>query len=349
MPQPGTAQRLEGLTVWLMWRLQVQKSGTHKSLVTNHTIDINSSDRAGIRWYELRRTGGGAWTLFQEGTFAPDEGAPGPADDPHRWMGSIAMNKDGSIALGYSASNSTLFPSIRYASRVATDPAGQLPLPEVTLTAGAGSQTGTLRWGNYSSMDVDPVDDCTFWYTTEYHIRRRRLPVGERESRPLHSHPASRRPLRRPRRLSNQAGLFTGGLLTDSGLPLSSGLEVGFRYRRVRFVPNFSWEFETGLTSTATAVDDGLLARLQGHLVLHPVPPASPVQPFLLGGLGFAHYNGLTVSDSGVLVTFGGGADFHWTPRVGFRVDLRGLSLHDVVAAGWTTSGQILFGASFSF
>ena len=147
----------------------------------------------------------------------------------------------------------------------------------------------------------------------------------------------------------HQAGLFTGGLLTDSGLPLSSGLDVGFRYRRVRFVPNFSWEFETGLTSTATAVDDGLLARLQGHLVFHPVPPASPVQPFLLGGLGFAHYNGLTVSDSGVLVTFGGGADFHWTPRVGFRVDLRGLSLHDVVAAGWTTSGQILFGASFSF
>jgi hypothetical protein len=73
------------------------------------------------------------------------------------------------------------------------------------------------------------------------------------------------------------------------------------------------------------------------------------VQPFFLGGLGLAHFNSLTVSDSGLLVTFGGGVDFHWTEKVGFRVDVRGLSLHDVVASGWTTSAQILFGASFSF
>lgn len=348
IPQPGTAQRLEGLAVWLMWRLQYRNFGTHETLVTNHTIDINSTDHAGIRWYELRRTGAGPWTLFQEGTFSPDEGAPGPADDPHRWMGSIAMNGDGSIALGFSASSATLFPSIRYASRVAGDPAGQLPLPEVTLTAGGGSQTGTLRWGNYSSMDVDPVDDCTFWYTTEYYSAT--SATGWRTRIASFSLPSCATPPPPPPPAPlHQAGLFTGGLLTGSSLPLNSGLDIGFRYRRLRLTPNVSWEFETGLTSTETAIEEGLLARLQGHIVFHPIPPASPVQPFVLGGLGLAHYNGLTSSDSGLLVTYGGGVDFNWTQKVGFRVDVRGLSMHDLIASGWTTSAQILFGASFAF
>ena len=162
IPQPGVTQRLESLTVWPMWRLQFRNFGTHEAMVINHTVDANGSDLAGVRWYELRRTGGGAWSIFQQGTFAPDR--------EHRWMGSIAMDRDGNIGLGYSVSSSTVFPSIRRTGRLATDPPGAMTQPEAVIVAGGGSQTHpSSRYGNYSSMDVDPVDGCTFWYTTEYY------------------------------------------------------------------------------------------------------------------------------------------------------------------------------------
>lgn len=161
IPQPGTAQLLETLSVWAMWRLQYRNFGTHETLVTNHTVDANGQSLAGIRWYELRRPAAGTWSIFQQGTYAPDS--------VNRWMGSLAMNQNGSIALGFSASNKQVFPSIRYASRKIGDPLGLLT-QERTLVTGGGSQTSSSsRWGNYSSMDVDPVDDCTFWYTTEYY------------------------------------------------------------------------------------------------------------------------------------------------------------------------------------
>src|SRR5262249_13055579 len=110
-------------------------------------------------WYELRNPSG-APSVFQQGTFAPDS--------EFRWMGSIAMDHVGNIALGYSISSSTRNPSIRYAVRAPGDPPGILGA-ETTIIGGTGSQTPTLnRWGDYSSMAIDPVDDCTFWYTTEY-------------------------------------------------------------------------------------------------------------------------------------------------------------------------------------
>ena len=158
-PQPGTAQTLDPLREVIMWRLQYRNRGTHDSLVGNFVTDVSGADQGGIRWFELRKTGGGAWTLLQEGTHAPDTN--------NRWMGSIAMDKDGNMALGYSVSSSSVFPSIRYAGRLATDPNGQLQ-SEVTLVAGGASQTAFDRWGDYSSMTVDPADDCTFWYTNEY-------------------------------------------------------------------------------------------------------------------------------------------------------------------------------------
>ena len=168
VPQPGTAQKLDTIPHWPMWRLQYRNLDTHEALVFNHTVDADSTGHAGIRWYELRRTGGGAWTIFQQGTHSPDEGAPGLADDVHRWMGSIAMDKAGNMALGYSVSSDTVFPSIRYAGRLITDPPGELLHGEFSLVSGTNSQTGTERWGDYSSMNVDPVDNCTFWYTQEY-------------------------------------------------------------------------------------------------------------------------------------------------------------------------------------
>ena len=167
VPQPGTTTLLETLPHWSMGHLQYRNFGTRETLVFNHTVDADGADHAGIQWFELRRPPGGAWSIFQQGTHSPDAGNPGLADDPHRWMGSIAMDKLGDLALGYSISSSTIFPGIAYTGRQVGDPLGQMPQPETTLVSGTGSQNAT-RWGDYSSMTVDPVDDCRFWYTTQY-------------------------------------------------------------------------------------------------------------------------------------------------------------------------------------
>jgi len=159
-PQPGTSTRLDPLREVVMWRLQYRNFGSHETLVGNFVVDTNGANHGGIRWFELRKIGAGAWTLHQEGTFAPDE--------HHRWLGSIAMDGDGNIAMGYSISSQTVYPGIRYTGRLASDPSGTMPQGEYTVIDGAGSQTGTTRWGDYSSMNVDPSDDCTFWYTNEY-------------------------------------------------------------------------------------------------------------------------------------------------------------------------------------
>jgi hypothetical protein len=160
IPQPETQQKLDVISEWPMWRLQYRNFGTHETLVGNFTVDVaDFENHAGIRWFELRKTGDGSWSVYQEGTHAPDA--------HHRWMGSIAMDGHGNTALGYSVSSENLYPSIRYASRLATDATGTLQ-GEVTLMAGAASQTNSNRWGDYSSMSVDPSDDATFWYTNEY-------------------------------------------------------------------------------------------------------------------------------------------------------------------------------------
>jgi hypothetical protein len=162
VPQPGTTQVLDTLRGQPMYRLQYRNFRTHEALVVNHTVDVDGSDLAGIRWYELRKIGG-AWSIFQQGTYSPDA--------THRWMGSIAMDKVGNAALGYSVSSGTVFPGIRYAGRLATDSLGVLPQGEFTLVAGGSSQTGSAarRWGDYSAIAVDPVDGCTFWFTSEYY------------------------------------------------------------------------------------------------------------------------------------------------------------------------------------
>ncbi len=160
IPQPGTTQGLDALSSRLMYRLQYRNFGDRETLVVSHTVDSDGSDHAGVRWYELRDTGSG-WTLYQAGTYAPDS--------DHRWMGDVAMDASGNILVGYSVSSSTTYPSIRWAGRLAGDPLGQLAQGESEVIAGSGSQThSAARWGDYASMSVDPADDCTFWFTTEY-------------------------------------------------------------------------------------------------------------------------------------------------------------------------------------
>jgi hypothetical protein len=159
IPQPGTSTRLDAIADRLMYRLQYRNMGDHETLVSNLSVDADGTDHSGVRWFEVRKTAG-VYSIFQEGTHAPD------AD--HRWMGSAAMDHVGNIALGYSVSSSSVYPSIRYTGRLVTDPLGTLLQGEVSVIAGGGSQTGANRWGDYSMMAVDPVDDCTFWYTQEY-------------------------------------------------------------------------------------------------------------------------------------------------------------------------------------
>jgi hypothetical protein len=160
VPQAGTTSRLDGIGDRLMFRLAYRNFGDHESVVGNYTVSANSV--AGIRWFELRNVSSGPVSVFQESTYQPDS--------TWRWMGSAAMDQQGNIAIGYSASSSSIFPQIRYAGRLATDPLNTLAQAESTLFAGTGSQTGTnSRWGDYSDLTVDPVDNCTFWYTTQYY------------------------------------------------------------------------------------------------------------------------------------------------------------------------------------
>ncbi len=159
IPQKGTSVKLDELSGRLMYRLQYRNFDAYQTMVTNHSVNV--AGHAGVRWYELRNSGSG-WQIYQQGTYSPD--------DTYRWMGSVAMNTYGDIALGYSASSSTLFPSIRFTGRRASDPLGEMTFAEQDIVAGGGSQTSSYeRWGDYSMMSVDPVADSVFWYTQEYY------------------------------------------------------------------------------------------------------------------------------------------------------------------------------------
>ncbi len=158
IPQSGTSQQLDSLADRMMFRLQYRNFGDHESLVTNHSVTAGSS--TGVRWYEIRSPNASP-TIYQQGTYAPDAA--------YRWMGSAAMDGSGGIGLGFSVSSSSSVPGIRFTGRNATDALGTMGQGEGTLQNGGGSQGTTLsRWGDYSNIAVDPTDDCTFWYTTEY-------------------------------------------------------------------------------------------------------------------------------------------------------------------------------------
>ena len=160
IPQAGTSQLLDSLGDRLMHRLAYRNFGDYDVLLANHSVGSPS----GIRWYEIRNPGSSP-VLYQQGTFSPDSS--------FRWMGSIAMDGIGDIAVGYSVSSTTINPAVRYAGRVPTDPLGTMET-ENSIIEGGGSQLDCgfhcgNRWGDYTSMTVDPVFDCAMWYTNEYY------------------------------------------------------------------------------------------------------------------------------------------------------------------------------------
>ena len=167
LPQPGITDGSQYLDILSYrqrptFRLAYRNFKSYEALVTNQSVEALPGV-AGVRWYEVHRTGT-TYSLFQQGTYAPNDGV-------HRWMGSIAQDKKGDIGLGYSVVNgTTVFPGIRYTGRLIGDPLGQMTLGEGVIINGSGVQTNTnSRWGDYTDMTVDPVDDCTFWYVNEYY------------------------------------------------------------------------------------------------------------------------------------------------------------------------------------
>lgn len=158
IPQPGVTQLLDSLADRLMYRLSYRNFGTREALLVNHSV--SSGGASGIRWYELN-IGGGTPSVRQQGTFQPTT--------DYRWMGSAAMDKTGGIAIGYSLSSKAVKPGVFYAFRAPSDALGTLG-PEAQILNGPGVQTGNnlARWGDYSTMSVDPVDGCTMVFTTEY-------------------------------------------------------------------------------------------------------------------------------------------------------------------------------------
>jgi len=162
IPQLGTSVKLDALGDRLMHRVAFRDFGAYQSIVLNQTVDAGSGV-AGLRWYEVRRDpAGGAVSIYQQSTYSPDS--------TYRWMGSISMDQAGNLALGYSASSSSIYPAILYAGRLATDVVtSTLTQAEAIIKSGTGAQTGSLgRWGDYAMLGVDPQDGCTFWFTTEY-------------------------------------------------------------------------------------------------------------------------------------------------------------------------------------
>ena len=169
VPQQGTSTLLYALGQLTMYRLAYRNfvpptvsataSGApHQSMVVTHTVQ-NADASYGIRWYELRALERGDFTVFQQSTFAPDSNS--------RWMGSLSMDKIGNMAMGYSISSASMYPSINFTGRLVSDPPSTME-QESGIMAGGFSQAYSDRWGDYSSMVPDPADDCLLWYTTEY-------------------------------------------------------------------------------------------------------------------------------------------------------------------------------------
>ncbi len=160
IPQPN-GQGLDGLPELITNQPHYRNFGTHETIVFSFISDVTDGQNlSGIRWVELRREGGD-WFLYQEGTYAPDDGL-------HRFMCSICIDGEGNIGLGYNVANDSTFVGARFTGRLPTDSLGQMTVNEVNLVDGGNTIRSGTRFGDYAHMTIDPIDDRTFWFTTEY-------------------------------------------------------------------------------------------------------------------------------------------------------------------------------------
>jgi hypothetical protein len=155
-PQPGSDIKIDSIHDIIMWRLQYYNHGDHETLMGNFTVDVDGTHHGGVRWFELQRSGGGPWSLRQEGTYSIDESS--------RWMAGSSMDRLGNIAVAYNVVSDTVYPSLRYTGRFADESLDLMSFAEASIHEGAASNF-SVRWGDYSAMGLDPEDDCTFWFT----------------------------------------------------------------------------------------------------------------------------------------------------------------------------------------
>ncbi len=285
IPQPGTTLKLESLSDRLMFRVQYRNFGTYETMVACHSVNADGLGNAGMRWYELRNTGSG-WSIYQQGTYAPNTTS--------RWMGSVAMNAQGDIALGYSASDATsVYPSIRYTGRRASDTPGLMTIPEQTIVNGTASQqySSVGRWGDYSMMSVDPSDDITFWYTNEYYVS------WNASTWPWQTRIASFKFSSNPAVTTLAATSITGSGATLNGTINANGLATTY---------HFEWGTTTGYGNNTTTTSAG---SGTGNVAVNaPISGLTPgtTYHFRLVGVnveGTTNGNDMTVTPGAAVVT----------------------------------------------
>lgn len=288
------AAQLDTLADRLMFRFAYRNFGDHESLVVSQSVKLGSgtSQYSGVRWYEIRNPGGAPTpTVYQQSTFAPDTS--------FRWMPSIAMDGAGDIALGYSVSSTSLYPSVRYTGRMAGDAPNAMGT-EVNLISGSGSQIAGLdRWGDYSAMTVDPVDDCTFWYTNEY--------IPSNGSYNWKTRIASFKFPSCTTPVTYTLTYITDGNGTISGATPQAGVAYGSGGTAVTAVPNTGYHFaQWSDASTADPRTDAnvttnisVTAQFAANLLVFTTQPASLMQGSALGTIAVTEQDGSgnTVAD----------------------------------------------------
>ncbi|WP_299761134.1 T9SS type A sorting domain-containing protein [uncultured Dokdonia sp.] len=173
LDQPNTNNRIDALVNVVNYQTHRYDFGTHESIIVNFVVEVtNGSRKAGLRWIELRRTPGNDWELYQEGTFVD------PTGDESVFMGAMGMDQEGNIAMGYIKTGNDTFPSLYYTGRGPNDPLGEMTIAEQLIIEGTNSVTTNDRYGDYGQLTRDPVDDLTFWYTSEYSGQPRRTQIA---------------------------------------------------------------------------------------------------------------------------------------------------------------------------
>ncbi len=152
---------LDGLPEIIMNQSIYRNFVSHESIVLNFMTDVNGNDLSGIRWVELRKTPGNDWSLYQEGTFSPNDGL-------HRFMAAMAMDGSGNIGMAYNVTSANDFVGLRFTGRLATDPLGEMTVDEYNVAVGTNVINSGTRFGDYAHMSVDPTNDHTFWFTSEF-------------------------------------------------------------------------------------------------------------------------------------------------------------------------------------
>jgi len=297
--QPGTTRELDAIPMVVMNVPQYRNFGTYQTLVCCHTVDVDNTDHAGIRWYELRKTTG-TWTLRQSGTYAPDGHS--------RWMGSIAMNGFGEIGLGYSISSTTVYPGIRYCGQSQSAYSagnGVLDIAEEVIQNGTSSQTSYNRWGDYAGICVDPANDHTFWFTTQYGgSRQTKIAAFEFTAAPL-------------------AAQFSG-----SPTNVCPGGTVAFTDMSTGSPTSWSWSFPGGTPSVSTS---------QNPVITYNTPGTYNVTLTVSDGTGNS-----TETKTGYITVTNITADFTGTPTlviVGNTVSFTDNSTCDPTSWSWSFPG----------